>query len=1009
MEKILKIVEEFSLITGTQINAEKSHLICINNTSKNKEERTIKFMGEEINAKEKGEHVRILGIWMTANGKKQYQKKLIEEKVKNFCQILKWKRATDKEVRYIINHVLFPAIEYLLNDIILSENVCNKLNSMCLKVIKHKAGFAQTAINSLFFLNEGYKVFNINDRQIQMHGKNINDRLNRTDILGITTNIRLQQFQNFLWTDKSFMETDKVIKIKEGSNLTASIINLCKRNKIKWHKTKDGEYNLKIPSGGKILIEMALESIGQKYETHRKSLREKKILYLEQILDLELEKVMEWSHIQANYKNRKGRIPNWYKLIKINEKRIIDHFREIITQIYDKYYNPFFQLQNNYNLTKQKWIAKKDTNTNQIKIGRIKKKKITEKKTIRSENKSEGKLLKHYDILTRNLEPTSVLIPCEGCEENIGDKTDECIIRLDNMNETEIEIPVAYSKVTTSETSIKKFKHRIRMPFKNIKKALEIIESTHKEPINDQNICPDMTNMETSQNMIRKWLTTENSVYKKLETIRKKLENRIEIKVYTDGSMKNILEEDHMGLGWVIPDQENVNHMTFRSNLEQFPSSTRAELMAILTALTVMPKRSRVNIYTDSKCAIYNINKVNKGKMNFIWNEAKNPVILQSIKEIIDELKLQIILHKIKAHEGNYFNEMADQLAQVSEKTIKEDYVIKINYNNIENRSFIPTWEEIPLELPIKQALKKINIIRHRQSWKLQKRFQKILDDEKTQKIDWITTFKTLHPSKITNDNTSKEDHIKRSFAMKLFNGELPVMLKRFKHQPHIYNNPKCILCGRYEETDIHVFECKRNNNEDSAYTPMTKHYKQLIDCLTTKILRQTDEIDKDKIQTELRSLSELWNWWGDTDEMSSPRITLHELIKGFIPYSLVFKVTSMLKSRERARETIIEGMVNFKEYLKNHWKEQCEKVALWETENNITNRLKRKKKGKSSLNKEGKMLEYNDRSDLVESNEGKYNKLEQIEKNTMYKFRVWINLGCKYNDNYSYRYNNYI
>lgn len=156
-----------------------------------------------------------------------------------------------------------------------------------------------------------------------------------------------------------------------------------------------------------------------------------------------------------------------------------------------------------------------------------------------------------------------MLIPCEGCEENIGDKTDECVIRLDNMNETEIEIPVAYSKVSTSETSKKKYKHRIRMPVKNIKKAIEIIESIHKEPINEQDTCSDMSYTKTKQNMIRKWLLTENSVYKKLENIRNNLINRTEIKVYTDGSMKNILEEDHMGLGWVILDQENDNHMTF--------------------------------------------------------------------------------------------------------------------------------------------------------------------------------------------------------------------------------------------------------------------------------------------------------------------------------------------------------------------------------------------------------------------------------------------------------------
>ncbi|CAG8667147.1 5498_t:CDS:1, partial [Diversispora eburnea] len=39
---------------------------------------------------------------------------------------------------------------------------------------------------------------------------------------------------------------------------------------------------------------------------------------------------------------------------------------------------------------------------------------------------------------------------------------------------------------------------------------IEIIESAHKEPINDQNLCLDMTDIETKQNMIRKWLITEN-------------------------------------------------------------------------------------------------------------------------------------------------------------------------------------------------------------------------------------------------------------------------------------------------------------------------------------------------------------------------------------------------------------------------------------------------------------------------------------------------------------------
>lgn len=47
----------------------------------------------------------------------------------------------------------------------------------------------------------------------------------------------------------------------------------------------------------------------------------------------------------------------------------------------------------------------------------------------------------------------------------------------------------------------------------------------------------------------------------------------------------------------------NAN-ITHNGSLEYFPSSTKAETMAILTALIVAPERCDVNIYTDSQGAI---------------------------------------------------------------------------------------------------------------------------------------------------------------------------------------------------------------------------------------------------------------------------------------------------------------------------------------------------------------------------------------------------------------------
>ena len=135
LERILKKVEEFSKITGIRVNAEKSHLFCINRKfekqgnkkifqerNRNKK-NSIKFMGEKIIAKRKDEYIRILGVWISADGKKNYQKMLIEEKTKNICKLIKLAKVTDKGARYIINHVLFPALEYLVNDMYLNENM----------------------------------------------------------------------------------------------------------------------------------------------------------------------------------------------------------------------------------------------------------------------------------------------------------------------------------------------------------------------------------------------------------------------------------------------------------------------------------------------------------------------------------------------------------------------------------------------------------------------------------------------------------------------------------------------------------------------------------------------------------------------------------------------------------------------------------------------------------------------------------------------------------------------
>lgn len=1011
METILQSVEEFTKITGIKINAEKSRLICINNKTG---KQSLNFMKEKINAIGKHDQIRILGVYLAANGKKQYQKNLIEEKVKNTCRILTWKKATDKEIRYIINHVLFPAIEYLLNDIIISKKQCNHLNSMCLKVIKHKAGFAQTAINSMFYLPEGYKLFDIYDRQLQLHIKNLSDRLNKKDNLGNSTIIRLQQFQNYLWTDKEFIKMKDTIKIKDHFNLTASIINLAKEINITWQITKTGTHDLNIPYGGKILIEDIWNNNKKQYEKYKKSLREKRILYIEQIMDINFKNILEWSHIQAKYTKRKGRIPGWYTYIKENEQEIMELYREKIRVEYKNNINPFIRLNNEYKLSKSKWIASRKND--QTIIG----KELKEK----SNKKEKVKYISHYNILQEDTEPTSILVPCEGCSQNI-EKGNKCIIGVEEGREKEIEIPVAYSKLSTSGSKTDQYKNRLRMSYNSITKAMEIIDSiqnkmdeedTEEEKEKEKE---KETGEQQNNNIIDKWITAEDTIYEKLKKIQRKIKDQKIIKVYTDGS----LEDHKMGLGWVIPSQEGEKHIKFRCNIEYFPSSTRAELAAILTALLVMPKEATIHIYTDSMCAIFSLCKIIKKEKEFIWKDAQNPIILQVIDEIINELNLKINLHKVEAHTGNLFNEIADSLAKIPLTQIKQE-IITIKHQNIKSRSYIPTWNSIPIETSVKLIVKKHNLIKKRQKWKSQNRFQEIfVNQEKTQKIDWCTTFKTLHPSKITNNKTNREDQVKRSFAMKLLNEELPVMTRRFQHQPHIYKDPKCVLCGRYEENNLHVFECKRNNN-NSEYKPMINHYEKLIEYLTDKIYEETKDISKETINTRLRSISELYLWnIDDQDQRTFHHVNLYDIIRGLIPHSLINKVAKLLKSKIKARRVVIEGVGKFKEHLHECWKERCERVIEWELQNNITNKVKKRKNRNSNnnnINREENIIDTElneeiniDRDNQITAREEKKEMEKEmkkvIEEYTVHNLETWIKYGSYYNINYCYRYHNFI
>src|SRR6266480_1098538 len=97
-----------------------------------------------------------------------------------------------------------------------------------------------------------------------------------------------------------------------------------------------------------------------------------------------------------------------------------------------------------------------------------------------------------------------------------------------------------------------------------------------------------------------------------------------------------------------------------------WPSSTRAELLAIYTALLTVPINKSVVIYTDSQAAIDRIHRSSNFVRKFQWTNISNHTLLHNISHIIKFKSISVKYVKVKGHSGLEGNDMADNMANLS-------------------------------------------------------------------------------------------------------------------------------------------------------------------------------------------------------------------------------------------------------------------------------------------------------------------------------------------------------
>src|ERR1044071_7120413 len=107
-----------------------------------------------------------------------------------------------------------------------------------------------------------------------------------------------------------------------------------------------------------------------------------------------------------------------------------------------------------------------------------------------------------------------------------------------------------------------------------------------------------------------------------------------------------------MKLRWVLVDQNNNNLVLEEFSAKNFgwPSSTKAEIVAVLSAiLTVIPD-SKVLIYTDSNNVVSQYNQFkselsNRRKLKIVGNISWETIIL-----LVKKYRIDLQFNKVKAY-----------------------------------------------------------------------------------------------------------------------------------------------------------------------------------------------------------------------------------------------------------------------------------------------------------------------------------------------------------------------
>jgi ribonuclease HI len=879
MNEILSIASSFYQLNGIKINPDKSTLMVINSSKNNNNDTYATFNNIPIHPTATHTPVRILGVWFNASGSRKHHISSFKNTINTFKSLLYPKKLTGEQIKYIINHVLAPRLEYRYQTTFFSKKECSQLLSPIKKLFKNKLGLSRSFPNSAIHHPHFYNLFDYWQLQCQSMITNFIVRINDPSLIGEITYIQLKQLQSTLWIPFCPLLITQVLPMKLNyKNITAACITLMISSNLSCQPSSPFISSFNIKGGKNPLINI----IPDQYFKITSSLKKHSILFLEQLLSCDCSTLLPTNMLFHRLPFSKFRKPpKWYNTLK---SQLCDSQNNHLNPIPDlPHINPFIfpSLYIPSNDMRHKPIVASMTNSNLIIAKRI-----------------SSTLYRHYTLN----ENTNTVSPCTGCQKSIYSPNAPCTIA--NINN---QIYLACKRLSSST-------YKLKIKISDVIYLIQNINNTQPIAVNN-NISLDTSNSTNSQ--LIQSIFTSFPLQNILSSHTINNQSAQSLIFYTDGSISKFGQQDiKLSCAWIQIKDGNIQQ-SFSCSLTSFPSSTRAELMAIMTALITCPQHCSVSIYTDSQSSIQLLN--NNPILNTTRNKfkIKNYSIISSIHHIKKSLSLKISFHKIKSHSGNKYNDLVDSLAK---SALPE--ILQINPSSIKFHTpiiFNQQYVDYPLRSFIKINSNSQAIIK----WRTQPILAKQIPSNIP--INWSYTefcLKFSHYSMFTENNSHFYHGSLFSFKLEILHNTLPTIKNLIRNYPTLLPpNLNCLYCNQTPENTTHLFSCQANSNLDSIPWPTIQQsiFSQISNWYTSSKLTQTKQSLQPLFQSNFNHI---------------PPVLLAAGVAPLTLINFLYPIFSSHKKTSTILHIISYNLINF--YYKNIWLPRCALLNSWLKLNNI-------------------------------------------------------------------------